>query len=92
MSQLPEVAVVRGHMNLCTRRRFLQSAGAAAVCAAATPAQEEVPKRALSEELDRILNAPVLTLDSVKRPVQRHPHRQADGGTRLRLLRGTVRV
>lgn len=51
-----------------SRRRFLKTAGAAAAEATAVLGAEE-PRRVTKAELDRILDAPILTLDFVRQPV-----------------------
>jgi D-galactarolactone cycloisomerase len=56
-----------------SRRRFLQTAGAACAAAPFTPGMPEVgagePRRVSKAELDRILDAPVLDTSFVDRPV-----------------------
>src|SRR5688572_19214703 len=52
-----------------TRRRLLTSAAAFAAAAPLAPRVVD-PRRASDADLDRILKAPVLTLDAVKAPVK----------------------
>src|SRR5262245_57548867 len=53
-----------------TRRRLLKSALAVGAGVAVASEQDREPKRVTPEELDRILDAPILALDAVKRPVK----------------------